>query len=800
MKPVKCFITIAFLLATVISPSIGVTIRPDHPRLHITQETLPYLREKIKNYYLSEYQRFVSWVDADFDKDEVWYAGLMADYFAFIYLLGPIEGVSYQHNLSEYKQRAIEIMLTTASSDLENPGGVGSEKYHNSHVSMARAYDWLYNKLTQEQREKIANWLAKAGLLDLDCARRYEGISLFSSHYFGRVQPWYIGLAFHGDGINDSVAQELVDSFEELMLNGKWLDAQNWVARYKGGVSEIGHYGLFHPGAHIIQIDAWRTATGENYFSKGTNIADAYFVRYYPLYILYRLKPAEPKLVLKWGEIDSGTKVHGRLLRMLVEPLKSVDTNMAALDRWIIENLNMDNEEFAFRNMFQIILGDRSIPAKSPGELGLPLTQYFEGIGMVIMRTGFDDLNDTVIAVGAPKYLLGGHSWFGYSQIPMGFTIDKYGPLVIKRAGYARGAEHRQNIIRFTDPSTELNGGFARGMNPPHNIQDYTTDSPWYKGGVTKLETYSETGEYDYIYMDLTRDYLPDRVSNYTRQFVYLRPQANTYSDYIVIFDRTQTTRPDIIKRWEINMAYNPEINGQETQIREGKWEYTGADQIIITNDIDPDPYSGKSHPEAHGKLFIKTLLPQNVKIVKVGGPGHEFENDAGENKGVNADYYHLREDGALFVGTYFVDVIPTENDTQEDFLHVLQTADANTTDGMVQTERIDGDTMVGAHIASSPGQSEWVVMFSKTEENQTQVNYSVTAWSPEIKHLIADLEPNRTYNIYQNGEKIYTMTSSNAGTIHFISTGGGSFSITQGNQPPQPPLGKPGKPRHVDD
>ncbi|MBI4359582.1 MAG: hypothetical protein HY564_00620, partial [Candidatus Jacksonbacteria bacterium] len=45
--------------------------RGEHPRLHITQATLPYFREKIATYYKADYQRLVNWVDSQFNTEEL---------------------------------------------------------------------------------------------------------------------------------------------------------------------------------------------------------------------------------------------------------------------------------------------------------------------------------------------------------------------------------------------------------------------------------------------------------------------------------------------------------------------------------------------------------------------------------------------------------------------------------------------------------------------------------------------------------------------------------------------------------
>ncbi len=302
----------------------------EHPRLHITQETLPYFRDKIKNYYKSEYQAFVGWVDNNFYSD-IARKSLMADYHAFIYLIDHLDGINYRHTISEYGQRSIEIIMK--SVNVEEEEIQQKDRFHEGDYNIiTRAFDWMWHELTNEQKEKIANWLADVGIKIL--TERSKGIlngnvrALFSSTYYESPHPWYLGLSIYGSGIRDEDAQILVDSFEHLCLNGKWVDAENWAARNQGGVSEVGLYGFWHLIKHIEQIDSWRTATGENYFSKSTNVADAYLVQYYPQYILYRIKPFgkinsdEPGGVewnfIKIGQMDAGDRLgYGSVKKLL---------------------------------------------------------------------------------------------------------------------------------------------------------------------------------------------------------------------------------------------------------------------------------------------------------------------------------------------------------------------------------------------------------------------------------------------------------------------------------------------------
>ena len=96
------------------TPPAGSSLaKGEHPRLHLTQDKLPYFRDKIKNYYFDEYQGYVSWVDSYYGSGYSSKMGIIPDYCALIYLIGDIEGINYGHSINDYGDRAIEIMIET---------------------------------------------------------------------------------------------------------------------------------------------------------------------------------------------------------------------------------------------------------------------------------------------------------------------------------------------------------------------------------------------------------------------------------------------------------------------------------------------------------------------------------------------------------------------------------------------------------------------------------------------------------------------------------------------------------------
>ena len=764
--------------------------KAEHPRVRLNSTTLPLIRQKITDYYFEDYQDFVNFADVYYDHN----LGL-----AFIYLIGPIDGITYKYTMEEYKNQAISKTMEYVSAELEeyetNP-----ETYLIPFNAMSKddapmraglVYDWLFDELTEEQKIEIVrlfsiehNYIVKKGI--------------FSSDYFETRQPWNVGLFFYNDGYNDTVAKELVDEFFPLMLDGRWLDAENWCSRDNGGYSEMGGYMIYHQFSHIMQLYDWYIATGEDYNVKNTGLTEATFARF-PEYIVYRILPsARPDStktrgyewrIVKFGQVTTDN-FHfdfwgfDDIFTLWGEPLKNFDMDVASLNRWILTNITKDSSGYEQYWVNQFIMGDRSVEPKSPSELNLPTSRWFEGGGTAIMRTGFTDENDSVISNIAPNYILEGHSQAAHGI--SGFTIDKYGPLALQLQAYVRGNSGRRNHMIFVNPEDGYSG-FCQQKSYPPDVRTFVPGSEWDWGGMDKLEFHDEV---DYLSMNYTKQYYwryyspSKRINHYSREFVYLKPDSNTDSDYVVVFDRIDGKMDNLIKRWEISSAYFPEVNGNLVENSEGEWVYEG-DEIIIRNDISKNPYTGEIrdirvegdpynsivHPEVHGMLYVKTLLPNSFDIVVKGGPnitdpynsiGHEFDKDnVSENKisVAQGDFNIAKKTtaGAIYTGTFWTDVISTTNVAKENFLHVMQTADSldsSQNSSMVNTELIESldGKMQGAFIESSSGQENAVVMFAKDIEILNSVDYNVNGVVGSSRHVIADLESG-TYTVDINGE-----------------------------------------------
>ncbi len=276
-------------------------------------------------------------------------------------------------------------------------------------------------------------------------------------------------------------------------------------------------------------------------------------------------------------------------------------------------------------------------------------------------------------------------------------------------------------------------------------------------GGIERLERGGSESErdYDYIYSDATRAYNGPRVSDglgnslkvslFSRQLVFVRPETAAGRAYIIVFDRTETTETRFEKRWLLHMAADPVIDVPGTTVRAGMWNYPGAK--LVTASVTSDGY--------HGRLFSQTLLPASRRIVKIGGPGHEYEDPYGANDTRAASL------DSVFAGDYRIEVIPTVPSRYDTFLHVLEATDTNVT-APTPAILLNGVGYLGTRVANR------VVAFSATETLIDTAELTVDA-AGAYRVLLCDLTAGAEYEV-SVGATTSLKFASDAGTVYLDS------------------------------
>lgn len=125
--------------------------------------------------------------------------------------------------------------------------------------------------------------------------------------------------------------------------------------------------------------------------------------------------------------------------------------------------------------------------------------------------------------------------------------------------------------------------------NWPHHNGAVADPAQWLRDrslyDIADILAFEDAGDYVYVAADCTRAYVPEKLSCFTRQIVYLRPGT------FVIFDRVRSTKPEFKKTWLLQAMKPPTIE---------------SGRLIVTN--------GK------GRLFIQTLLPENPETRLIAG------------------------------------------------------------------------------------------------------------------------------------------------------------------------------------
>ncbi len=732
----------------------------EHPRMHITVETLPKWRSVISQQYRQEFQDYVNWANSMSDNDsynilsEAGHDPLRAVmvHQAFIAALGQVDGISYPISLDQYASRAINSLIRrlNAGDDL-------------SYVA-ALTYDWTYNYMTPDQRQTIANMVKNRTVTHKVFNHSLSNPlfvpqQMFSSKYYEGCYAWYIGLAFWGDGLIDAEADQALDAFAQEMLNYGYLDAHNFVAGNSGGWSEWIGYSSWHPRTHFLNIDAWYTATGEDYISQPGTV-DGNAIANYPIFMYYALDPHKyfdrHYTYVRTGiaETTDASFEHRSMREQMYILPRILDqtglSSQAGLLRHFIETYQVEFPSYEHHYLWAFLGLHRSVQPETPQALNLAKSLWVKNLGLFLARTGFDNPADGVFLVMDSHFRYDGH---GGAFATPGFALAKFGELANTRNVAHRGygnlddypGARKNNIVYFA-------GGHERShsyMDTPDELQRAINgqgDFDW--GGIEQITVREDV--YYHVRVNRTRMFT-DNVKH-VREYVWLPGQSpQDDSDFLVVFDRTAApTEPE----WVFHVPWKPEVlnfnsqsdisTGTGTSDRIGT-AFTGQGLIVkefngLGGEQDGDGGNGDyvGGANAHGQLFVKVLLPGQATV--------EISRVARFDSQVLKRQHHL----AIKSHRWQVSVKPQTFNGTQNFLHVFQAADANRVTQMTAVSEIrSGDVMQGAFIQrENASRPNYVVLFYNGDSlNSSTFSYNLSAQGKTI-HVITGVLPGKVYQI----------------------------------------------------
>ncbi len=598
-------------------------------------------------------------------------------------------------------------------------------------LSWMLALDWAFEELRSHPAD--LQTIADGTCVFVDyLLEMYKHVDFNNHFYLGRSPVLLAGLLLHNEGVRDADALRYMAEGFDFLFNHEH-PALNVVAGEMGGWHEsLGYFDGEMGMPMAVDMDGLRTATGLDFFQ------DSSFWRTLAFWYLSSTVPWDQTIIHwadqgkdRWSQALDGSASEGKGVRQY---LTAVHKNLRRLGypeaekaQELLDNyigLFYDSGTYAesyykVAHMNDVLWYEPGAPAS--GLAAGRQSYHFDSLGEVILREG--NQTDDAMAMFACADFRGGHQQSDNGH----FSIWYQGYLAVDSGYYdGWGSSHHMNYARRSiahntltvtmpgesfDNTSHNDGGQQRGCSTAYyNLPAESAD-------CDECDMYlsSRTDPYfDFIGADFTGSYDPAKVSQVTREFVWMRP------DLFVVFDRVNSTDASYPKRFLLHGQ------GAFTE-NAGTWH------------VDHD----------QGRLFLRPLLPASAQVVQVGGSGHEWEIDG-------TNYQPSR--GDEFAGTHRLEVSPPSAATFDNFLHVLQVADQ--TAGSMQDA-----TLLSATGATGVLVGDWVVWFG-TAGSIDGLSCELDAGYP-VHVIVGDLQPQTAYDI-QVGGRIFTESSDQNGVLFF--------------------------------
>ncbi|MBM4048792.1 MAG: hypothetical protein FJ279_27120, partial [Planctomycetes bacterium] len=596
---VLCFLVTAVGAAEGLPPWAS-KIRADHPRLFFNRDTWPAVRERALGAEKAWYEDIKKRVDnllratANVAAPEAKDLGPESAWAAFVYLM------TTDRQYLDLAKKALETSLRFYEKCYEERKSVNW--YSTTRVHATLTWDWLYNDLTEAERKEYLSRLVQALQKVYTAMPRIhrENLSGYTTGFYGATNcKWFVGCAALGSGIEEKLTTDwLIWGYNENM---RMLEHRKKACGDDGGSATptLGYAFGAYPWAEQNFFYTWLSATGENISPNWPHSA------WMANYVIWNwIETGGPPLEFGYGDTPHTTNAltasqlysHSANIRHL---FGKAAPDAAALARHIqdlVSNKSFTTNWFIYPFLLTDL--EQSPPPLKPDRL--PHGRHFENMGQIFMRSGAgpDDTYCLFTAGG----ILAQHRHFD----ALNFVIYHKGHLALDSGTrhnefvngqhlanyYAQTVAHNCVLIHQPGkPPAAYWGGKVEGNHGGQHKQ---------LGSVVKA--FETNDQFVYAAADATACYLhgpvkreglpdlPEKATLVTRQLVFLMPK------HFVIFDRVTSTDAAYKKDWLLHTAHEPRIEGQTIR----------ADHV-------------------KGRMFCRTLLPEDASLTPVGGPGKEF-------------------------------------------------------------------------------------------------------------------------------------------------------------------------------
>lgn len=750
------------------------TIRPDHPRLLITSDNKAEIIDKIQ-------AAPAIWreVIRNADRPSGVYSEKIVICCGLIYQIGCIPGFTYSMTREEYAQKGVtELMQLPADKPIGWP----------RMLSIPLGYDWLFELLSFEQKQDLVNKMA------------YLSPFLDNTPNMPSGRGIIMGLAFYGDGVDDASAENIVSSiFHNIWWNSSF--SAGWASMplmliylEDGGWTESMSYFAFN-SYFFPCIAAWKTATGQDYFSKM-----GYF-RNVPYWMANAVVPRLKTMsgynyslpLYDYTSERINNYGYGEMIAASTGYLKDVDPVGAALAKWWADtSCPVDILEYSY--IYSLLIGDPRVQGKSPVELGLPETFLMKGLNNVYLRSAWEDPDATVVGFANSRFFVRASGENSFCLWKNGGALFPYrGKTIYHDYWYPNTEAYPKNGVIFYEGSSLIQPLHTTSMEPAATAIGSKSDV-----GTLRVESLAD--EYDYVRGTCPKTYykagaypknspVPANIKQAERTLVYLRPLGGNSADWIIILDRLETDsslkRPHIV----FNTIFEPktgktwDTEDKGDLVLDGQWKVDNAPCVVITNEhLYKLQYSiNNTVINAHSRAFLKTLYPEEIETYKIGGDTHFLDGLNGEVPHNFADNCKEFNDAdtnqkVMLGGWWRFHVVPKIADTKHTVLTAIEAVDSSVQQPQ-KMELLKSADILGAQVGPN------LVLFSA---NGNKIS-SASVKAPALNNgrlLICDLTADTAYEL-KIGSDVLNLTANSEGIIFIkdlMVNEGDSIVINGGN------------------
>lgn len=519
--------------------------------------------------------------------------------------------------------------------------------YVYSQVCALCAYDWIYNDLTPAERNEIGRPLYDVMYNiawhgpGVRPGRYRENKSEYDTGCYGvNVLPWYLAIAFYGDGINDARCGEMFKS--GYAFYQKMAEYRRGMAGSKGGGATgcVGYSFGYYPIADFSFIHTYRSATGVDISG------DMEYVLKYLDYLDWVRLPGNKEYGFGDASHWQCTLPHTDINYHIAEVANLYGGNHPSVLPLATRMLSQYSTRLSVDRIPFMRLLHKVKPTAGGGTAMTSSTKsmYFDTMGQLYMRSGVGD-DDTYA-----MFVCGGEQENHKHYDNNHFVIYRNGYRAVDSGTrpepgqhlshyYARTVAH--NCVTIKMPG-ETFPKYWGEVAPGETALPVPNDGGQNKQLASTLKYHRETADYVCLASDATQAYNTSKASLVMREFVYVFP------DLFIVYDRVNATRAEYSKAWLYHTVDEPQIDGLTfTETSQG------------------------------GRTICRTLYPKDAVLEKIGGPGMQFWSD-GRNWPLPPELPgNCPPENWPLLGQWRVEVRPAATRTDDIFLHMIQVGDS---------------------------------------------------------------------------------------------------------------------------